>query len=100
MKFIGESYRVKDSKKYVSKTLEILKNDKKFQYTTTVLNQNQGKGISFVLQSVKDQLYSFENLLYYFPNKIKYKILSKTELQVNVLRKDGKGFLFKLIKFL
>ena len=97
-KLIGESYKMKDSKKYVSETLEITEKNEQLQYTATVFNQNQGKGISFILQPVKDQLYSFENSAHDFPNKIQYKILSKTEVQVHVLGNDGKGFSYKMMK--
>lgn len=97
-KMIGESYKVKDDQKYISETLEIKETEGKVIYTATVMNQNGGKGIPFELVSVKDQLYSFENSTHDFPNKIQYKILSKTELQVNVFGKDGKGFSYKLMK--
>lgn len=95
---IGEAYKTNGSERHVSETLEIKAEGEKLIYTATVKNQNQGKGIEFILQPVKDQLYSFENPEHDFPNKIQYKILSKTELQVSVLGKDGKGFSYKMIK--
>ena len=97
-RLVGESYKLRDNQKYVSETLKIEVLDDNIIYTATVKNQNEGKGIPFELASVKEKLYSFENPTHDFPNKIQYKVLSKTELQVNVLRKDGKGFSYKLIK--
>ena len=97
-RLVGESYKLRDNQKYVSETLKIEVLDDKTVYTATVKNQNEGKGISFELIPVKDQLFSFENSTHDFPNKIQYKVLSETELQVNVLGKDGKGFSYKLIK--
>ena len=97
-KLEGESYKMQEGQKRVSETLEIKAEVGKVIYTATVFNQNQGKGVSFTLEPIKEQLYSFENPEHDFPNKIQYKILSKTELQVNVLGKDGKGFSYKMIK--
>jgi len=97
-KLVGESYKMKDAQKQVSETLEIKKNDDQIIYTATVLNQNQGKGIPFVLNAKNKEWFSFENMEHDFPNKIQYKILSETELQVNVLGKDGKGFSYKMKK--
>lgn len=94
----GESYKMQEGQKRISETLEIKTEEGKIIYTATVLNQNQGKGISFTLEPIKEQLYSFENPNHDFPNKIQYKILSKTELQVNVLGRDGKGFSYKMKK--
>lgn len=98
VKFIGKSYKLREGKKYVSETLEIKIEEDKLIYTATVLNQNQGKGIPFVLQPVKDNLYSFENLEHDFPNKIQYKIISKSKIQVYVLGKDDKGFSYIIDK--
>lgn len=97
-RMIGEAYKTKDNQKHVSETLEIKTEDKKIIYTATVKNQNQGKGIPFTLNTEEKELFSFENSEHDFPNKIQYKVLSKTELQVNVLGKDGKGFSYRMIK--
>lgn len=97
-RLVGESYKLRDNQKYISETLKIEVLDDNIIYTATVKNQNAGKGIPFELAPVKEKLYSFENLTHDFPNKIQYKVLSKTELLVNVLGKEGKGFSYKLIK--
>lgn len=97
-KLVGESYKMTEGKKRVSETLEIKFTEGKIVYTATVLNQNQGRGIPFKLNEKVKELFSFENLQHDFPNKIQYKILSKTELQVSVLGKDGKGFSYTMIK--
>lgn len=97
-KLVGESYMKKEGQKHVSETLEIKISEKQIIYTATVLNQNGGKAIPFTLDTSNKELYSFENPAHDFPNKIQYKILSDTELQVNVLGKDGKGFSYKMMK--
>ncbi|MFY0604588.1 MAG: hypothetical protein JXQ93_11650 [Flavobacteriaceae bacterium] len=95
---VGASYKLREGKKYISETLEIKSMNGKMIYTAIVKNQNKGKGIPFTLQPVKDKLYSFENLSHDFPKKIQYKVLSKNEIQVNVLGKEDKGFSYKVIK--
>lgn len=97
-KLKGESYKMKEGQKYVSETLEIKPKEEKIIYTATVLNQNEGKAIPFTLNMSINELYSFENLTHDFPNKIQYKILSDTELQLSVLGKDGKGFSYKMAR--
>ncbi|MEQ6124120.1 DUF6265 family protein [Pseudotenacibaculum sp. MALMAid0570] len=97
-KLSGESYKIKEGIKKVSESLKIESKDNQIVYTATVFNQNQGKGISFVLNTDNKQLFSFENPNHDFPNKIQYKVLSEKELEVHVLGNDGKGFSYKLIK--
>ena len=97
-KLIGESFKKRGDQKYVTETLEIKKEGKKWVYIATVKNQNNGQGISFTLQEVKNDLYSFENLVHDFPKKIQYKILSKNSLQVSVLGEGDKGFSYKMLK--
>jgi len=97
-KLIGESYKKRGEQKYVTETLEIHEKEGKLIYIATVKNQNNGKGIPFTLQEVKDDLYSFENLAHDFPKKIQYKILNGTSLQVSVLGEGDKGFSYKMKK--
>lgn len=95
---IGESYKKRGDQKYISETLEIKEVESTYIYTATVKNQNEGKGIPFTLQEVKNDLYSFENLSHDFPKKIQYKILNSTSLQVYVLGEGDKGFSYKMNK--
>ncbi len=97
-RLVGESYKKRGDQKYITETLEIKEENGKFIYIATVKNQNDGKGIPFTLQEVKDNLYSFENVSHDFPKKIQYKILSKTSLQVSVLGEGDKGFSYKILK--
>jgi hypothetical protein len=97
-KLLGESFKKRGEQKYVTETLEIKKEGGKWVYIVTVKNQNNGKGIPFTLQEVKDDLYSFENPAHDFPKKIQYKILTKNSLQVSVLGAGDKGFSYKMEK--
>lgn len=97
-KLIGESYKIKADRKYVTEGLEIKIQDEQLIYTATVKNQNSGKGIPFTLTMVGDATYSFENAAHDFPKKIQYTIVSKTELLVKVLGENDQGFSFKMLR--
>lgn len=93
----GFSYNTKNGELNVSEYLEITQAKKDIIYTATVLNQNQGMGISFKLNKVGDT-YSFENPKHDFPKKISYKKVSETEVFVEVSDGNQKGFSYKMTK--
>ncbi len=93
----GFSYNTKDGALNVSEYLEITQANKDIIYTATVLNQNQGRGISFKLNKVGDT-YSFENPKHDFPKKISYKKVSETEVFVEVSDGKQKGFSYMMTK--
>lgn len=93
----GFSYKLKDGKLLVAEYLDITKVNQEVIYTATVLNQNQGKGIQFIL-SKADSSYTFENLHHDFPKRIVYKRLNDTEIHVQVSDGKQKGFTYKLQK--
>jgi hypothetical protein len=94
----GSSYKIKEGKNIVTETLSIKSIDGKIVYEATVANQNEGKGIPFTLNSNFTNGYSFENPGHDFPTKIIYQKISTTELAVQVLGADDKGFTIKFIK--
>lgn len=94
----GSSYKIKEGKKIVTETLSIKNVDGKIVYEAAVTNQNEGKAIPFTLNSNNTKGYSFENPNHDFPTKIIYQKTSETELVVQVLGGDEKGFTLKLIK--
>jgi len=95
---VGKSFKIKDGQKKVSETLEIIIQNNQIIYVPTVFNQNDGKSIPFVLESNKENLFSFENPKHDFPKKIQYKIVNDNELYVSVLGDNDQGFSYKLIK--
>ncbi len=97
-RLIGESFKISNEEKNISETIEIKVQNNHILYTPTVFNQNDGKGIPFILKHSKENLFSFENLNHDFPKKIQYKILNDNELHVSVLGDNDKGFSYKLIK--
>lgn len=94
----GSSYKIKEGKKIITETLSIKNADGKMVYEATVVNQNEGKAIPFTLSSNIVKGYSFENPNHDFPTKIIYQKTSDTELVVQVLGGDEKGFTLKFIK--
>lgn len=94
--FKGQSYKMKDQNKVVSEYLMIRKKADQITYTATVLDQNEGKPIDFVLNKAIKGKVSFENLSHDFPKKIRYTPLSKNEIFVEVLGEGDKGFFYKM----
>ena len=94
----GKAYKVRNGKESVSETLEIKNIDGKLYYLATVPNQNNGATVKFALTGSKDNEFVFENPEHDFPKKLVYKKLSETEMFVQVLGAEGKGFSFKMFK--
>jgi len=94
----GSSYKIKEGKKIVTETLSIKSVDGKIVYEATVVNQNNGKGIPFTLNANATKVYAFENPSHDFPTKIIYQKISDTELTVQVLGADDKGFTVNFIR--
>ncbi len=93
----GFSYKIKDGQIMISEYLDISRTEDELTYTATVLNQNQGKGISFKLTQT-DSTYTFENPDHDFPKKIVYQKLSDTKIAVRVSDGEQKGFAYKMEK--
>lgn len=96
--FEGISYKLIGVDKKVSENLSIQIIDNQVMYHATVKNQNQGKTISFELNSKEKELLSFENLNHDFPKKIQYKVITNDKLLVNVLGENNQGFSYYLIR--
>ncbi|MDA7951358.1 MAG: DUF6265 family protein [Pirellulaceae bacterium] len=97
----GSSYSLVGEKKEIFEYLAITKRNDEVIYTATVLDQNNGEGIEFVLQKHEEEgggIYSFENMEHDFPNRIVYRGASDDRRTVEVLGNDGQGFTLKLIR--
>jgi len=64
----------------------------------TVLKQNSGQTVSFVLNTEVDSILSFENLNHDFPKKIQYLKQSNNQIKVSVLGENNKGFSYIQVK--
>jgi len=93
----GFSYTLKFGQMTISEYLDISRINEEITYTATVLNQNQGKGISFKLTKT-DSVFTFENPDHDFPKKITYQKLNDTEIFVQVSDGNQKGFAYKMQK--
>jgi len=97
-KIVGKSYKIKQGEKVLTETIEIFLKDGEIIYVATVLDQNEGEGVSFTLNTFEEGMFSFENLEHDFPKKIQYQLLDETKLFVSVLGKKNKGYTFYLNK--
>lgn len=93
----GFSYKLKNGQMLVSEYLDITKKENEVDYTATVLNQNQGKGISFTLTKT-DSTFIFENPNHDFPKRVVYQKLNDTVIFVQVSNGNQKGFSYKMQK--
>lgn len=93
----GFSYRLNNGQMVISEYLDISKTNNEIIYTANVLNQNQGKGVSFRL-SKTDSTFTFENPNHDFPKKIVYQKLNDTEIFVQVSDGKQKVFSYKMLK--
>jgi len=96
--YSGEVYLLKNASKQTTETLSIKSQNGKVIYEATVKNQNDGKPISFALDTSNKELFSFENLKHDFPKKIQYKKITGSKLLVNVLDENDKGYSYFLVK--
>jgi len=94
----GSSFKIIEGKEKLLETLTITKEENDVIYTATVLNQNDGESIGFTLNTLNDSTFSFENPHHDFPKKIIYQIKDPTELFIQVLGENDKGFSFTMFK--
>lgn len=93
----GYSYRVKNGEMKVSEYLDLVQRNDGVFYIPTVIGQNEGKPVEFKLTS-SDSVFIFENKAHDFPKKLCYKLISSTEIFVQVLGEKNKGFSFTMKK--
>jgi len=93
----GFSYALKGGQLTVSEYLDIVQRDDRTIYTATVLNQNQGQSVDFLL-TASDSTYTFENLNHDFPQKITYKKMADSAIFVRVFGKNREGFSYQMKK--
>lgn len=93
----GFSYKLDGGRMTISEYLDISEINKEITYTASVLNQNQGKGVSFSLTKI-DSTLTFENPDHDFPKKIVYQKLNDNEIFVQVSDGKQKGFSYKMQK--
>lgn len=93
----GFSYELKNGILIVSEYLEIKHDGKDIFYNATVVNQNQGKAVSFKLRQGANN-YLFENPAHDFPRRIIYKKNGNNEISVSVSDGMNKGDSFKMFR--
>lgn len=93
----GVSYKFNNGEITISEYLDIAETNSETTYTATVLNQNEGRGVSFKLTKT-DSTFTFENPDHDFPKKIVYQKLNDKEIFVQVSGDKQKGFAYKMQK--
>lgn len=93
----GFSYQIKNGQMYVSEYLEITQDKYGVTYNAIVLNQNQGKNISFKMIE-KKQAFTFENQDHDFPKQLIYLKLSDKLVQINISDLKQKTIHYQMVK--
>lgn len=92
----GHSYRTRDGEQVITEYLEINHRNNQLIYTATVLNQNEGRGIDFILNRPDSLTWVFENPEHDFPKMILYQKRSDSEIYVEVSDGGERGFNFHM----
>lgn len=95
---IGNSYKLVNNEKSISETLKIKSVGNQLIYRATVLNQNDGETIEFILNPDNNEYLSFENVNHDFPKKIQYKRINVDSVKVSILGENDEGFSYIQIK--
>ncbi len=95
---IGSSYKMIGGEKVLFETLLIEKIEGAIIYEARVLDQNDGEGVRFILNSDEEDWLSFENVDHDFPKKIRYKKINNDEVLVEVLGEGDQGFSYSMHK--
>lgn len=84
--FTGISYVVKDGDTIVLESIKIKYEDGKLCYAPTVLNQNEGKEVLFLLKEYleTENKFVFENLMHDFPQRIIYHFKDNKNLSARL----------------
>lgn len=93
----GFSYAIKDGDMVVMEYLEMYRKDDGVYLSASVMNQNDGKPVSFKLTHT-DSAFVFENPNHDFPKKIVYKKLNEAAIFVHVSDGSQKSFSYTMEK--
>lgn len=82
--FLGNSYFLKDKDTLFSEKITLQQRGDQLSYVPVVPNQNSGKAISFVMTSVSDKQFVFENPKHDFPQRITYNLIRKDSISAQI----------------
>ncbi len=95
----GFTYKMADDLMVITEYLDLSRTGNEITYTATVLNQNQGKGITFY-HTPSDSSFVFENPEHDFPKRIEYRKISDKEIFVTVSGSGDRGFSYTMNRVL
>lgn len=78
--FIGESYFIKGNDTLSAEMISLEQTGQDLFYIPLVKNQNDGKPVLFLLTSMDQQTFVFENPIHDFPQKITYQQVGQDSL--------------------
>lgn len=95
----GKGFSVNGGDTTVNETLQLSFAEGEINYTAHVMQQNDGKPISFKLAHAANGLFTFENPEHDFPKGITYKFLKNNKLQITlVAQRERAPIIFEMNK--
>lgn len=94
----GNTYDIINGQKEIKEILGLKLKNNKIVYQATVPDQNEGKIVSFTLNTNVKNCFSFENAQHDFPKKIQYEKISENEILIRIMGDKEEGFSYKLIR--
>jgi Domain of unknown function (DUF6265) len=82
--YLGKSWTSKGKDSTLNETLLLSYENGVIKYTSTVVGENDGQAISFVLTKAENDMYVFENPQHDFPKRITYHFKSNNELIASI----------------
>lgn len=79
---VASVYKISKYDTVLLETVNIAEEANEIYYVVTVYNQNEGKPVKFKLIEAESSSLLFENKDHDFPQKIKYKLIDKNNLEV------------------
>lgn len=85
----GIGYSLNGEDTLLSESLKIQLRNQEIIYSATVMHQNQGDAIPFILQASSHKTFVFENPEHDYPNRIIYKLIRDSLLRVRIETMKG-----------
>jgi Domain of unknown function (DUF6265) len=86
--YLGRSWTSRRKDSTLNETLVLSYENGVIKYTSTLVGENDGESISFVLTKAENDMYVFENPQHDFPKRIIYHFKSNNQLTASI--DDGK----------
>lgn len=86
--YTSENYFVKDRDTIHSESIVLTQKKEELLYIPTVIGQNNNEPVTFKLTSDTENVFTFENLVHDYPQKITYKKVNESNMLASISGKQ------------